>query len=163
MMEKALILAMGAMAATVTAPVLAKESLGIFGDWGAFRDKRGGTVCYVVSAPSASTGKGRRSGQLVVSRWPGRVTSAQVMIGAGSDIQNASLRVNGQSFKLVARGEFAWLADAEGDALAVAALSGGRQASVDGKTTRGNRFNDSYTLSGLGEALATAQKACGSR
>jgi hypothetical protein len=145
---------------TYAAPAFAKDSLGIFGDWGAFREKRGSMVCYAVSAPSASTGRGRSGGQLVVSLWPGRTTAPQVMISAGSDIQSASLRVNGQSFKLASRGDSAWLADAQSDGQALAAFTGGRQASVDGKTGRGNRFNDSYALAGFGEALAAAQKAC---
>jgi predicted small secreted protein len=142
-------------------PVCARETLGIFGDWGAFRDRRGGTVCFAVSAPGASTGKGRSGGQLVVSRWPGQTVGGQLMAGAGTDIQSASLSTGSRSFKLVARGDSAWLADAAGDTLAVAALAGSSRASVDGRTARGNRFSDIYSLQGFSDAWNAARKGCG--
>jgi Invasion associated locus B (IalB) protein len=152
------------LTALFASPVSARESLGVFGDWGLFRDGRGGASCYIVSAPSASgNGKGRESSQLVVSRWPRQNVSAQVMAGAGTSIQSAALSTGGRNFKLAVRGDSGWMPDAQGDAQAVAALAASSRASVDGRTARGNRYSDNYSLTGFSEAYAAMQKMCGGR
>jgi hypothetical protein len=145
---------------SLAAPAWAKESLGVFGEWGAFRDKRGSTVCYVVSAPVASSGKGRAAPQLVVSKWPRQNISVQVMAGTGTVAQSASLNIGGRSFKLSTRGEGGWLPDSAGDTQAFAALAASGTAIVSGRSARGNKFNDSYALTGFSDAWAAAQKAC---
>ncbi len=138
-------------------PSQAAETLGVFGDWGAFRARR---ACYAVSAPTSSAGKGRDAPQLVVSKWPGQNVSVQLMVGGGTMLQAIVLRAGGQSFKLSVRGDSGWMPDAQGDGLAVAALSASGSAFVSGRTSRGNKFSDSYSLTGFADAWAAAQKAC---
>jgi hypothetical protein len=138
-------------------PVQAKDTLGVFGDWGAFKDRR---VCYAVSSPTGSSGKGRAAPQLVVSKWPGQNVPMQVMVGGGTALQSATLRAGSQSFKLAVRGDSGWLADSGSDAQALAALAASGAASVTGRSARGSKFTDSYSLTGFSEAWATAQKAC---
>jgi hypothetical protein len=141
-------------------PALAKETIGVFGEWGAFRDKRGSTVCYVVSAPVTSSGKGRAASQLVVSIWPRQKISVQVMAGTGTAAQSAALAVGVRSFKLSTQGDGGWLTDRAADGQALAALTASGTATVSGRSARGNRFTDSYALTGFSDAWAAAQKAC---
>jgi hypothetical protein len=141
-------------------PAMAKETIAVFGEWGAFRDKRGSTVCYVVSAPVTSSGKGRAVPQLVVSIWPRQNIGVQVMAGTGTVAQSASISIGGRSFKLSTRGEGGWLPDRDADNQALAALAASGTATVSGRSARGNRFNDSYALTGFSDAWAAAQKAC---
>jgi hypothetical protein len=144
----------------VAGPALAKETIGVFGEWGAFRDKRGSTVCYVVSAPVTRSGKGRAAPQLVVSIWPRQKISAQVMAGTGTATQSAALAVGGRSFKLSIQGDGGWLPDRTADGQALAALAASGTATVTGRSARGNRFTDSYALAGFSDAWSAAQKAC---
>ncbi len=124
----------------MSAPAFSKETIGVFGEWGAFRDTRGRTVCYVVSAPSASSGKGRAAPQLVVSIWPRQNIGVQVMVGGGAPVRNMNARVNGASFTLAVRGESGWMPDARGDLALVTALTGAGRGASHGRTTRGTNF-----------------------
>ncbi len=144
----------------MSTPAFAKETIGVFGEWGTFRDTRGSTVCYVVSAPSASSGKGRAAPQLVVSIWPRQNIGAQVMVGGGAPVKSMNARVNGASFTLSVRGESGWMPDAHGDLTMLSALAGASRVTIEGRTTRGTKFSDSYALTGFSEAWGSAQKAC---
>ncbi len=132
----------------------AKELVGIYGDWGAFKQ---GRSCYVASAPQ-TVAAGRSGAQLVVTRWAR--DDIQVMVSAGADVRSLSLRAGAGRFSLQSRGGDAWMADAKGDAAVLAALGAASTASVEGRTARGNRVADTYPLAGFSDAWTAAQKAC---
>jgi hypothetical protein len=132
----------------------AKELIGLYGDWGAFKS---GRSCYAISAPK-TVASGRGGAQLVVTRWA--TNNYQVMISTGAAMRDVSLRAGGQRFSLTPRGGDAWLPDAKGDAAALAALGASNSASVEGRSARGNRVSDSYSLTGFTDAWTAAQKAC---
>ncbi len=137
-----------------TSVAQAKELIGIYGDWGAFKSR--GT-CYAVAGPKTSAA-GRAGAQLVVTRWNGNAT--QVMVSSGAALRSVSLNAGGRKFDLTPRGADAWLPDSRGDALVLNALLASGSATVEGRTARGNRISDSYGLTGFNDAWTAALKAC---
>jgi hypothetical protein len=144
------------LAVLVTAPALARDSLGLFGDWGAFK-QRGS--CYATTA-STSDAQGRKAPAfLTITRWAGN-RNPQVMLGLGTNAKSAKLSAGGQGFTPQVRGDAAWMPDSRGDALLIAALSGSSTATVSMISPRNNRLTDRYSLKGFNEAWRAVQTGC---
>jgi hypothetical protein len=137
-----------------------QQSLGIFGLWGAFAsDGR----CWAVAEPLRSP-RGADAQPFVA------VTHRQATGGAGQLHVRLSraprpgsavlLRIDGQSFQLVARGRDAWAADARADAEIVAAMRTGLEMRVDTRAERGEAVRDPYRLRGAASAIDAAAIAC---
>ncbi len=137
-------------------PAQARDSLGVFGDWGAFK-QRGS--CYATTA-STSAAQGRKGpAYLTVTLWAGS-RAPQVMVGLGTAARSARLSAGGQGFTPSVRGDAAWMPDSQGDALLLQALLASSSASVSMVSPRGNRLTDRFSLKGLSEAWAAAKAAC---
>jgi hypothetical protein len=137
-------------------PALAKDSLGLFGDWGAFK-QRGS--CYATTA-SRSDAQGRKaSAFLTVTLWAGN-RSPQVMVGLGTNAKSAKLSAGGQGFTPSIRGDAAWMPDSRGDQLLIQALSASSSATVSMISPRNNRLTDRYSLKGFNDAWRAAQAGC---
>ncbi len=143
--------------AMIASPVFARDSLGVFGDWGAFRERG---ACYAIAAPTrADTGK-RSDPYITVSQFTAQGTTPQVMVAAGTAVRSVSVRAGGQGFKPIARNDAAWMPDSRGDQLLIQAFQVGNSINVDITTARGNRLRDQYSLNGFGDAWKAAQVAC---
>ena len=140
-----------------TSTAHARETLGVFGEWGAFK-QRG--ACYATSTPAQPTSSKRSEPYITVSIFPLQGQTPQVMVATGTIARSVSVRAGGQSFRPTLRGDAAWMPDSRGDALMVQAFSAASNASVDITTARVNRITDHYSLSGFGEALKAVQAAC---
>jgi hypothetical protein len=144
------------LALLTATPALARDSLGVFGDWGAFR-QRGS--CYATTA-SSSAAQGRTApAYLTVTLWAGS-RSPQVMLGLGVAAKSARLTAGGAGFTPNVRGDAAWMPDSQGDGLLIAALAASSTASVSMVSPRGNRLTDRFSLAGFNEAWRAAQAAC---
>lgn len=148
----------------LSAPLAAKDSLGVFGDWGAFRDP--GQRCYAISM--AESGGGSRDYQpfASVGTWPNRQVRGQFhvrlsrVIGEGSAI---TLHVGRQDFTLTGGGGDAWAQDKAMDAAIVAAMRVASRMTVTSRGNDGRAFTDSYSLSGVVNALDAATVGCSGR
>lgn len=140
-------------------PALARDSLGVFGQWGAFRDPQV-PRCYAIASANAGAGA---QGFASVSHWPTRQVRGQVhfrlsrVIDPGSRV---SLLVGEQRFQLTATARNAWAADAAGDAAIVAAMRAAATMQLRGEDRRGRTFTDSYRLDGAATAIDAADVAC---
>lgn len=147
---------------TMSPAFAARLSLGIFGNWGAFRDdepKR----CYAISQ-AAETNNGKQYvPYLTVSSWPDRGIKGQVHIrlsrqrGGNSAV---TVVLSEKRYTLVASRTDAWAPDQRTDAAIIAAIRGARSLSIVGSDTGGNRFVDNYTLSGAASAIDAARLGC---
>jgi hypothetical protein len=145
-----------ALALVAAPPAHARDSLGLFGDWGAFR-QRGS--CYATTA-SASDAQGRKApAYLTVTLWAGN-RSPQVMIGLGTNAKSAKMSAGGQGFTQSVRGDAAWMPDSRGDGLLIAALSMSSSATVSMISPRNNRLTDRYSLKGFNKAWQAVQRGC---
>ena len=152
----------------LAAPLAAKQSLGVFEDWAAFRDPpaRGGAErCYAISsgaadkdrttAPFASVGFWPRDGvrgqfYLRLSRSPGRGAPVTLTVGR-------------RNFTLQTRGNEAWAKDRAMDAAILATMRASRTMRARARDGQGKRFVDSYELGGAATAIDAATLACAGR
>ena len=153
-----LILASLALASPVTA---AKQALGIFSLWGAFKD---GNRCWAVAEPE---GAARRSGGgrafATVSWWTGGGPRGQVGVRLARAKRGGSavlLRIDDRLFALNGSGDTAWAPDARADADIVAAMRTGVQMIVETRAENGAALRDAYPLRGAATAIDAAAIGC---
>lgn len=150
------------------APVSARESLGVFGRWAAFRDVKP-PRCYAIAEPvySHDDPKERRWRPYVtIANWPRQRVMGQVhlvMSRPAAKDSPLTLKVGGKPFPLVASGAVAWAPDAATDAAIVARLRRSNSMEVSGRTADGKRVRDIYELNGASSAVDAATLACATR
>jgi hypothetical protein len=131
----------------------ARDSLGVFGGWGAFHDGSPHR-CYAIAAPDKGAGgNGRWKPFASVAHWPDQGIRGQVHIrlSSGKNKGGLELKIDGASYPLAAGGADAWAPNASVDAAIVAAMRSGRMMSVG--------VND-YTLRGAASAIDAAALGC---
>lgn len=157
-MKRALLIA----AFLCSTPAIARDSLGIWNNWGAFSDA-GVPRCYAIAMADKVEGRANElQPYFTVGNWPRRGARGEIhvrlsrKIGPGSTV---TLSVGGQRFQLVAGAADAWAADRRMDAAVVAAM---RSASSMSVTARGpgRNFTDTYTLAGAASAMDAALLGC---
>ena len=140
----------------------ARDSLGVYESWGAFRDPRV-PRCYAIAQPrQVSSGK-RFDAFASVGTWPRRKVRGQVHFRLSRKMSPAGtirLTVGRESFELSGGGNDAWAQDERMDAAIVAAMRSGNRMSVSATDRGGNRFTDRYSLSGVATAIDAATIAC---
>ena len=104
-----------------------RTSLGIFRDWGAFRE---GTAdapnrCFAIAEPPPGTRAAGRGAFASVASWPSKRIRAQLAIRLSHDHRDGApvtLSIGDSSFILVPQGRDAWARDRRTDAVIVAAM-----------------------------------------
>lgn len=138
---------------------LARDSLGVFGQWGAFRDPQV-PRCYAIAQPEGDAATG---GFATVSHWPDRQVRGQVHFRLSRTItgrQAARLVVGGDRYDLVGSGRDVFAADRQMDARIVAAMRAAASMSVSGRDAQGRLFTDRYSLDGAATAIDAATVGC---
>ena len=155
-------LVIAAAATALSAPALARSSLGVFDDWGAFRDPRL-PRCYAISKGERGDSARDFEPYATVGTWPKRKIRNQVHLRLSRRLassETVTLRVGGESYRLTAGEADAWARDRRMDAAIVAAMRAGSRMSVSATDRGGNRFTDRYSLSGVATAIDAATIAC---
>ena len=153
----------------IAAPLQAKDSLGVFGDWGAFRDelrKGGGSRCYAIAMPAPSRLQRDYEPYATIATWPRRNVRGQVHFRLSREVRNAAaitLQMNGKSFTLTGGAANAWARDRAMDAAIVAAMRSASRMTVSSVDRSGRRFSNTYTLDGASSAMDAATVACARR
>lgn len=143
--------------AAIASPAVARENLGVFGDWGAFKDRG---ACYAISAPTRGDFGKRSDPYITVSQFKSPGGEPQIMVAVGASAHSVSVRAGGQGFKPNVRNDTAWMPDSRGDQAMIKAFQSANSVSVDITTARGNRLTDHYSLVGFGEAWKAALAVC---
>jgi hypothetical protein len=144
----------------IAAPLAARDSLGVFGQWAAFRDAEV-PRCYAIAAAQAN-GAGSQ-GFASIAAWPDRQVRGQVhfRLSRAVDPQaRITLVVGGESFALTATARNAWAADMAGDAAIIAAMRAATTMQVRARDRAGRAFSDSYPLGGAATAIDAANVGC---
>ncbi|MBO9580694.1 MAG: hypothetical protein J7498_07360 [Sphingobium sp.] len=155
-----------ALSAILAAPVLARDVLGIFGRWGAFRDA-GEPRCFATAEPLGA--RDAKRGWLPfasVGFWPRKGVRGQVNIRLSQQLQKgavATLNIGGKRFVLTGSGADVWTRDRRDDAALVAALRTGGDMTVHGRAQNGTAFSDRYALRGAATAIDAAALGCARR
>lgn len=162
----ALTCAILAAAFALTSPGTAKDSLGIFANWAAFRDS-GVPRCYAIAKPQASKPRQAASRDYVpfatIASWPKRSLRNQVHFRLSHKLaQNAAitLTVGRRRFAMTGGGGDAWAKDKTADAAIVAAMRSAKEMRISARNAKGRRFSDSYLLDGAASAIDAAVIGC---
>lgn len=144
----------------VTSPATARETVGVYRGWAAFRDV---DRCYAIAAPLVAGGSSRWRPFAAVGTWPGRGVRASLHVRLSRERDRSAgvtLSVGERRFRLLANGVDAWAADGASDRALVAALRSGRSMSVEAVGVGGRPFADTYALAGAATAIDAAALAC---
>ena len=146
-------------------PALARSSLGIFEDWGAFRDAAV-PRCYAIAMPAASRLQRDFEPFATIGTWPRRGLRGQVHFRLSRKLRRDSsitVSIGGKRFELTGGGGDAWARDRTMDAAIVAAMRSADRMVVRATDTRGRRFSNTYSLAGAATAMDAATLACARR
>ncbi len=145
----------------ISTPVMARDALGIFEGWGAFRDpdpKR----CYAIAEPLDS-GAGKYRPFASIAHWPSKGVRSQLHIRLSRERRanaDVMLQIDNKRWRLVAGRFDAWGPSPGHDAYIVAKLRSGKAMIVSSVAATGGQFADTYRLKGAATAIDAAALGC---
>ena len=135
-----------------------------FGDWGVFTSTtQRGKVCYAASQPKsrAPAGLQRDPAFFFLTSRPGENVRNEVSLTLGFPLKgDATATIGSASFALYTQQNGAWIKNAAEEGRMVQAMRGGSQLTVRSTSLRGNVTTDTYSLTGLGQALDRVAQEC---
>ncbi|WOJ88257.1 invasion associated locus B family protein [Methylocapsa polymorpha] len=143
--------------------------VGNYGDWGAFvaQGQAGGKdkTCYALASPKerAPGALKRDPAYVFISNRPGENVRSEVSIIMGFAVKEAGdarAEIGGSNYDLVAKGNNAWIKNPAEESQFIEALKKGSKLIVKAPSLKGNVTTDTYSLSGLSQALEKVQKEC---
>lgn len=156
----------GVIALGLATPLAARDSLGMFGGWGAFRDPAtaaGGPRCYAIAMAAPSQLQRDFQPYASVGTWPRRNVRGQVHLRLSRRTQPGQpivLSLGGVKFQLVGGGGDAWAADPRMDAAIIAAMRSAREMVVNARGADGRGFSNTWELTGAATAMDAATVGC---
>ncbi len=157
-------LAQGAAAQESTNRVAAET------DWSVFVEESP-RACWGVTSPkeTVNTRDGRvvtvRRGDILlfVSYRPDQDVAGEISFTGGYPFapdSTVSVEVGTETFQLFTSGDWAWPASSEDDARLLEAFRRGAQAVIVGRSSRGTRTEDTFSLFGFTAAMEEAERRC---
>jgi len=140
----------------------ARDSLGMFGGWGAFRDSAV-PRCYAIAMAEPSALSREFQPYAAIGTWPRQGQRGQVHFRLSRRLapgRPVTLSIAGQRFVLVAGQADAWAQDARMDAAIVAAMRSAPGMWVSARDSRGRSFGNSWQLEGAATAMDAATVGC---
>ena len=147
------------------------NQVAVMTDWSVFTEPKEGTPteCWGVAKPkeSVNTRDGKevtvkRSDILLYITYrpgqPGEVSfTGGYTFAEGS---NVDVTIDGNAFKMVTQGEWAWAGSPADDAKLLAAMQKGSTAVLVARSGKGTQTKDTFSLSGFSAAVGEASKRC---
>lgn len=148
----------------VAAPLAARDSLGVFSDWGAFRDADV-PRCYAIAKAAPSRLQRDNDPYASIGTWPKRDIRNQLHLRVSRNLAGdpkMTLKVGSRTFTLTGAGANAWAQNRQMDAAIVAAMRSASSMTVSATDNRGRRFSNTYDLDGVATAMDAATVGCAS-
>lgn len=148
--------------ATLASPALARDALGMFGEWAAFRDPAV-PRCYAIAKAAPSTLQRDYQPYADVAYWPRQGVRGQVHFRLSRKLAadaKITLSIGGQKIPLTGGGGDAWAVDKRDDAAIVAAMRSAREMTVSARDARGRGFSNTWQLAGAATAMDAAAVGC---
>lgn len=122
-------------------------------------------ICFAVSMPTRMSPKSlnRAESRIFVTFRPGDGVSNEISITNGypfSKKSNVNVNVGNAQFKFETKGKFAWMTGLDDELRMIRAMKKANKAQVIGKSSRGNKTKDTYSLMGFTDAYNSARKNC---
>ncbi len=137
-----------------------------YGDWGAFLAAAGkDKTCYALAQPKdREPAKLKRDpAYIFISSRPSENIRNEISIIMGfpmKDGGDAQAEVGTASFELISKGTNAWVKNPAKESELIEAMKKGAKLVIKAASVNGNVTTDSYSLSGLSQALERASKEC---
>ena len=148
--------------ALLATPVVARDSLGMFASWGAFRDPAV-PRCYAIAMAVPSTLQRDYQPYASVGTWPKRGLRGQVHFRLSRRLAPDArivLTVGRKRFTLTGGGGDAWAVDRRMDAAIVAAMRSASRMTVSTRDAKGRGFSNTWRLAGAATAMDAASVGC---
>ena len=143
----------------------ARDSLGVFDAWGAFRDPQV-PRCYAIAQPDEVRGTRQYRPFASIGYWPKRGVRGQFHLRLSRAMakgQAVTLTIGIRRFRLTSGGGDAWARDKTMDASIIAAMRSAREMTASSEDARGNTIRDLYLLKGAATAMDAAALGCARR
>lgn len=140
----------------------ARESLGLYGGWGAFRDPLV-PRCYAIAMAEPNARARDYQPYVAIGTWPRRSSRSQVHFRLSRRLASGrpvTLRIADRRIVLTAGEADAWPRNDTDNAAIVAAMRSARTMTVSARDARGRTFADSWALPGAASAMDAALIAC---
>ncbi|EIZ77372.1 hypothetical protein WSK_4066 [Novosphingobium sp. Rr 2-17] len=150
------------LASTIALPAQARESLGLYAAWGAFRDPLI-PRCYAIAMADPSAKARDYQAYTAIGTWPARGARGQVHFRLSRKLAaNAriTLSIGGNRMTLIGGGGDAWPANETDNAAILAAMRSAPSMTVSARDARGLPFANRYTLAGAASAMDAALIGC---
>lgn len=150
-----------ALALMAAHPAAARTPLGMFDNWGAFRDdtpKR----CFAISTPVEPRTRSWR-GFAAIGHWPDKNIRGQIHFRLSRqrrDGADVMLTVGDRRWRLLAGPYDAWGPTARHDGFIIAKIRAARSMVITSVDAAGQPFADSYRLKGAATAIDAAALGC---
>ncbi len=154
-------MAMFAVAVFAT-PLLAKDRLGVYQSWAAFKDAET-PRCYAISEPEQIISGATQKGYLSIGFWPKKRVTHQIYVRLSrerSSNSGVTISVGGRRFRLIASPGGGWAVDRQMDLAIVAAIRSSSALSVESIGRDGRSIVDAYGLKGAPSAIDAAALGC---
>lgn len=141
---------------------MARDSLGTFDRWGAFRDPAI-PRCYAISAPVETRREGSWRPFASIGTWPRKAVKSQLHVRLSRQRApgtSVTLSIGDARFPLVAGTADAWARDKKSDAAIIAAMRSAKSMSIEARGRDGRAFADAYALRGAATAMDAAALGC---
>lgn len=161
-MNRCMLLSVALAGAVAAAPLAAKDSLGMFSDWGAFRDPSV-PRCYAIAMAEPNKRERDYQPYATIGTWPRRALRNQFHIRLSRKVaQGAAIRlvVGNRRFELTGGGGDAWAKDKTMDAAITSAMRSATTMTVSSRDSAGRLFTDEYKLDGAATAMDAATVGC---
>jgi hypothetical protein len=150
-----------AMICCLASTAQARDSLGVFEDWGAFRDAAP-LRCFAIAEPARGDG-GKWRPFASIAHWPGQGVRGQVHIRLSREKRAGApvtITVDDRRATLIGAGADAWAPDRRVDGAIISAIRSGRSMSISTVAATGGGFADTYRLKGAATAIDAAALGC---
>ena len=150
----------------LAAPALARDSLGMFESWAAFRDPAGqadGPRCYAIAKALPSQMRRDYQPYATVASWPRQQVRGQVHFRLSRRLAPGGkivLTIGEQRFELTGGGGDAWAVDRRMDAAIVAAMRSATSMTVSARDASIRGFSNTWPLAGAATAMDAAAIGC---
>lgn len=155
----AVVLAAGAFGASETP---ARDSLGLYGSWGAFRDPMA-PRCYSLAMAEPSAKRRDYEPYAAIGTWPRRGIRNQLHLRLSRRLARDAtiiLTIDQRRFQLVGGGGDAWSASNGDNAAITSAMRSAERMRVSARDAQGRAFQDGWPLAGAASAMDAAAIGC---
>lgn len=144
----------------------AAKPIGKFGDWQAFESGSGANkTCFIIARPTKRMPENlnRDPASFFITHRPGQGVKSEVSMTVGfpmKEAQDATVKVGSSSFAMYTKDSNAWVRNVTDEPQLVSVMRKGKALTFVGTSRRGNTSTDTYSLSGMADALDAITKTC---